>query len=165
MTCVTCWHDSVFCPYPIEDCKKPVSSFRQGLVLIEGDHCDHRVALFFDDHGILLSANPAEQRGELVLGILSVTGLYHWISSVMAILRLSLHRVHMRIQGKFCTSPQPRRSAFPITSHDSVHSADATTWHLLRRGLPPCYGILVSVEAEEATVRMWSNKSYTKLTA
>lgn len=76
-TCVTCRDVPVLGPYPIEHRKEPVSSFRQGLIPIEGDHRGYRVALFFNDHGVFFSANPTKQGGELVLGIFHAAGLYH----------------------------------------------------------------------------------------
>lgn len=100
-TRVTCRDVLVLGPHPIEDGKESVSSFRQGLVPIEGYHRNHRVALFFDDHGLLFSANPTEQRGELVLGMFGAAGLHRWLSSLMVAPSLSVHRVRMRIQGKF----------------------------------------------------------------
>lgn len=140
MTCITCRHVFVSCPYPIEDRKEPVSSFRQSLVPIERDHCHYGAAVFFDDHGILLPAYPAEQGGELLLSILGTAGLYHEISSVMMALRLSVHRVCMRIQGKFGTIPNSSASPFPNSAHDGINASDAATWHLLRQRPPPCYG-------------------------
>lgn len=103
-TCIPCRDVPVLGPYPIKHREESVASFRQGLIPIERDHRDHRVALFLNDHRVFFPANPTKQRGELVLGTFDATGLDHMDPSLLIALTPSVHRGRMRIQGKFSQS-------------------------------------------------------------
>ena len=98
---LTSRHVFVLRPYSIEHSKELVPFFRQGLVPIERHHGRHGLALFLDDDGVFFPANPPKQSGELVLGVFGAEGLHHGVSSLVGVLRESVHRVRTRVQGKF----------------------------------------------------------------
>ena len=98
---LTSRHSFVLGPHPIKDSKELVSFFSQRLVPIERHHGRHGLALFLDDDGVFFPANPPKQSGELVLGVFGAEGLHHGVSSLVGVLRESVHRVRTRVQGKF----------------------------------------------------------------
>ena len=94
-------HVFVLRPYSIEHSKELLPFFRQGLVPIERHQGRHGLASFLDNDGVFLPANPTKQRGKLVLGVFGAEGLHHWVSSLIVVLRESVHRLRRRVQGKF----------------------------------------------------------------
>ena len=94
---LTSRHVFIFRPYSIEHSKKLISFFRQGLVPIERHHGRHGLASFLNDDGVFLPANPTKLSGKLVLGVFGAEGLHHWMSSLIVVLRESVHRLRTRI--------------------------------------------------------------------
>ena len=94
---LTSRHVFILRPYSIEHSKELVSFFRQGLVPIKRHHSRHGLASFLDDDGVFFPANQTKQRGKLVLGVFCAEGLHHWVSSLIVVLRESVHRLRTRI--------------------------------------------------------------------
>ena len=98
---LTSRHIFVLGPHPVNDSKELVPLFSQGLVPIKRHHSRHRLALFLNDQRIFFPTDPTKQRGKLVLDVFRAEGLHHWVSLLIVVLRHSVHRLRIRVQGKF----------------------------------------------------------------